>query len=92
MSYIFTEPEASELAKRRIEARKKRRIPYDCLSAIVDGGRVKCNIGRHIGHAVDGSMNLVSVLGGRSSSVCQDCKDYDADTVKAKIIEHRVYD
>jgi hypothetical protein len=84
--YFFTEPEASRLAKLRIEARKKRRVTYDCLSAIVDGERVKCNIGRSIGHAADGSMNLVSVLSGRSSSVCQDCKGYCADKVTAKIM------
>ena len=29
---------------------------------------------------------------GRSSSVCQDCKDYCADKVQAKIIGHQVYD
>jgi len=90
--YFFTEPRASELAKRRIEARKKRRLTYDCLSAIVDGERVKCNIGRHIGHAADGSMNLVSVLSGRSAKVCQGCKDHNADKVTAKIIGQQVYD
>ena len=89
---LFDEPEASEFAKLRIEARNKRRVTYDCLNAIVDGERVKCNIGRHIGRAADGSMSLVSVLSGRSSSVCQDCKDYCADKVQAKIIGHQVYD
>jgi hypothetical protein len=92
MSYLFDEPEASEFAKRRIKARNKRRITYDCLSAIVDGERVKCNIGRPIGHAADRSMNLVSVLDGRSSAVCQDCKGYCADKVAGKIIQGRVYD
>ena len=91
-NYIFNEPEASELAKQRIEAHKKRRITYDCLHAIVDSDKVKCNKGNDIGTAKDGSMDLVSVLRGRSAKVCQNCKDYDADKVTAKIIEHRVYD
>jgi len=85
----FTEPQASELAKLRIEARNKRRIPYDCLHAIVDGDRVNCNKGKKLGR---GNMDLVTVLAGRSTLVCQDCNNYDADKVKATIIGHRVYD
>lgn len=88
----FIEPQASELAKRRIEARKKRRIPYDCLHAIVDGDFVICGKGNCIGRATGDSMGLFTVLCGRSALVCQDCKDYDADKVKSTIIGHRVYD
>lgn len=92
MNDVFTEPQASELAKLRIEARNKRHIPYDCLHAIVDDRKVSCNKGNRIGTTTDGHLDLVSALRGRSAKVCQDCNDYDADTVKAKIIEHRVYD
>lgn len=89
---VFTEPKASELAKLRIEARNKHRIPYDCLHAIVDGDRVRCNKGNHIGSAKDSSTDLVSTLRGRSALVCQNCTNYDADKVTARIIEGRVYD
>ncbi len=92
MNNYFTEPEASELAKRRIEARSKRRVTYDCLHAIVDGRKVSCNKGNRIGTTTDGHLDLVSVLRGRSAKVCQDCKNYDADKVKATIIGRRVYD
>lgn len=92
MNDIFTEPQASELAKLRIEARNKRRIPYDCLHAIVDGRKVSCNKGNRIGTTTDGHLDLVSVLRGRSAKVCQDCKDYDADKVTAKITGRQVYD
>jgi len=90
--YLFTEPHASDLAKLRIVARGRRRIIYDCLNAIVDGDKVKCNKGNRLGRAPDGSMALVSALTGRSALVCQDCKDYDADEVKARITGDRVYD
>jgi len=76
--YIFTEPQASELAKKRIVARQKHRIPYDCLNAIVDGDKVKCKKGNVIGRAQGGAMRLISALAGRSALVCQNCKHYDA--------------
>jgi len=91
-NYIFTEPYASELAKKRIIARQKHRIIYDCLNATVDGDKVKCNKGNRLGRAPDGSMGLISALTGRTALVCQDCKNYDADEVTAKIIGKRVYD
>jgi len=90
--YLFTEPHASDLAKLRIKARQKHRIIYDCLNAIVDGDKVKCNKGNRLGRAPDGSMGLTSALSGRTALVCQDCKDYDADEVTARIIGDRVYD
>ncbi len=94
-NYIFTEPQASELAKLRIAARGKRRIIYDCLNAIVyyyPTDCVKCKMGNRLGRAKDGSMALTSVLAGRSALVCQECKDYDADKVTATIIGKKVYD
>lgn len=92
MNDYFTEPQASELAKLRIEARKKRRITFDCLSAVVDDDKVKCKKGNVIGRAQNGTMSLVSALAGRSALVCQDCKKYDADKVTATIIGKKVYD
>jgi len=91
-NYIFTEPQASRLARLRITARGKHRIVYDCLNAIVDGDRVKCKKGNIIGRGADGSIGLISVLAGRTALVCQDCKDYDADEVTAKIVGEKVYD
>lgn len=93
--FIFTEPHASELAKLRIEARQKRRIPYDCLNAIVQYSPtdcVKCKMGHLIGRGAGGAKDLLSVLAGRSALVCQDCKDYNADKVQARIIGKKVYD
>jgi len=84
--YIFTEPHASNLTKLRIEAREKRRIPYDCLNAVVDGEKVICKKGNIIGRAQNGAMNLWAALAGRSALVCQNCKDYNADEVTTKII------
>lgn len=90
--YLFTEPHASALAKLRIHAREKRRLTYDCLNAIVDGSRVKCNQGNSIGRGSDGLMDLSATLRGRSSLACQGCRKYNADKVIAQIIGHRVYD
>ena len=89
---MFSEPNASALAKLRIQDREKRRIIYDCLNAIVDGSRVKCNQGNSIGRGPDGSMDLSATLRGRSSLACQGCRKYNADKVTATIIGHRVYD
>jgi hypothetical protein len=74
----FTEPTFSELEMMRQKARDKQRIPYDCHNAIVKGSHVICRKGHHIGRAPGGSMLLLTVLRGRSSRQCKNCRDYDS--------------
>ena len=78
----FQEPQATELAHRRIKARQVRRITYDCLSTVVRDDRVVCRQGHTFPLAgsrrVEG-LPLLVVLCGRSSSVCQKCLDYDGE-------------
>lgn len=68
----FEEPLATQLEIKREEARKKRRITYDCFNAILSDGQVKCAQG-HFRH----SIPLLTVLRGRSTAVCVKCADYD---------------
>lgn len=72
----FKEPGALELTRLRIKARRKRRLTYDCLGAMVQGKRVTCRKG----HKFKGVLSLLALLRGRSSSVCQNCEDYDGET------------
>jgi hypothetical protein len=44
-SKIFKNPMAAELTKKRIQARKKRTLTYDCMGAIVKGSAVVCKEG-----------------------------------------------
>jgi hypothetical protein len=79
---FFQEPQASELTRLRIKARRQKRIPYDCLGAIVKGDSVVCKWGhrlRGVGNRTKPGMSLLSVLKGMSSSFCQSCKDYDEE-------------
>lgn len=81
----FQEPKASQLAHMRIKARRKRnvygtkkRLTYDCRNNRVIGAMVECP-----GHKFKGGMmNLLSVLKGISSDVCQKCKDYNGETTE----------
>lgn len=71
-SKYFEEPLATQLEIKRDEARKKRRITYDCFNAILSDGQVKCVHG-HFSHFIP----LLTVLRGRSTKVCVKCADYD---------------
>ena len=77
----FTEPEATKLQDLRQKARAKWRITYDCLNNIVKGDRVFCRRGTPIGTSKDGSMMLITVLTGRSSSVCKKCMHFNGEEV-----------
>jgi hypothetical protein len=88
-SKMFKNPMAAELTKERIQARTKRRLTYDCMSAIVKGSAVVCKeghrfpqVGRSKGQGQDQGWGLLSVLRGRSSSVCQNCHDFDEETTE----------
>jgi len=83
---LFQEPIATQLASFRDKARKKRRIAYDCMNAIVVGEYVLCKRGHEFKplsvpgkHTPKGAVSLFSVLRGRTPRVCQGCKDYDPD-------------
>ena len=68
----FDEPLANQLEAKRDHARTRRRITYDCFNAVVRDGQVSC--GR--GHLAS-SVPLLTVLRGRSTTVCVKCADYD---------------
>jgi len=89
---LFQEPLATRLAEMRIKARrrlnvfrKRKRLTYDCMKAIVKGDSVVCKK-RHkfkmVGRRKKEGLSLLSVLRGMSSSVCQKCKDYDGETTE----------
>lgn len=76
----FEEPSATELERSRDKARLRCRITYDCYTAILDSKnpeRVICKKGYRLGATKTRSLNLVSVLRGRSSTICRSCFDYD---------------
>ena len=82
-SKTFQEPAAAELTAKRIQARKKRRLTYDCLKAITDGVSVSCkekHAFKKMGLRNKEGMGLLAVIRGWSSSVCQKCGDYDGET------------
>lgn len=79
----FQEPAAAELTAKRIQARQKRRLTYDCMKAITNGVSVTCKEGhdfKKVGLSEKEGMGLLGILRGRSSSVCQNCEDYDGET------------
>ena len=84
-SDTFKNPMAAELIKKRIQARRKRRLTYDCMSAVVKGVVVLCKEGHRfpqVGRSQGNGLSLLSVLRGRSSSVCQNCRDFDQETTE----------
>lgn len=80
---IFQEPTAAELTAKRIQARQKRRLTYDCMNAITDGVSVVCKKGhkfKSMGMRNKEGMSLLSILRGMSSSECRTCQDCDGET------------
>ena len=71
----FKGPLATELAKKRRQARAKHIIPYDCWHARVVGDRVLCSKKTRFGIRGMG-MLLGSVLAGKSIGICLACPDY----------------
>ena len=77
----FEEPGGNQLELLRNKAREKRRITFDCFTAIVKGNdpeKVICKRGYRLGGHRTISVLLLSVLRGRASKVCQRCPDYDS--------------
>lgn len=89
---FFRDPMASQLVQLRIKARKKlntlkkkKRLTYDCLSAIVKGDSVLCkkkHAFKKVGKRQKEGLSLLAVLRGMSSSVCQSCEDYNGETTE----------
>lgn len=78
----FGEPHASELELMRDEAIKKRgRITFLCYNAIYPskGSQVKCKLGHRMGPGKKGTMELVSVLAGRTGFLCRRCSHFEGD-------------
>ena len=78
----FQEPLAAGLTTKRIQARQKRRITYDCMNAIVEGANVVCKKGHEfkvMGNRRVKGMTVLSVLRGMTSSACNKCPDYDGE-------------
>ena len=79
----FRGKKAEELTHERIRARKTRRLTYDCMNAVVTGDSVICKAGHWLkgsGNRKKPGLQILSVLRGRSSSICQTCRDYDKET------------
>ncbi len=77
---LFQEPRAKELAQIRMRSRKKRRLIYDCMNAVVQGDGVTCREGHEFkGYSRDKGIPLLTVLRGTASSTCQECGDYDGE-------------
>lgn len=68
------------LAKLEQQREKKRQregcLTFDCLHLKVYGDRAYCELGKHLGQADDGSLALITVLRGVTSSVCRNCKEF----------------
>ena len=80
---LFQEPTASFLEAKRDRASKRKRgkITYLCFNAIYPraGDRVRCRLGHKMAGAIDGTMALVTVLGGWTGHGCRICGDFNGD-------------
>lgn len=65
----------------KLRVRHKKRIgrlTYDCVNTVVTGDRVKCKAKRILDKlSADGSMKLLGVLKGRTSTFCLECTKYE---------------
>ncbi len=74
----MTWPDATNLDKLETKrADKKGRLTFDCFRARCRGDRVICSEGKSLSVAKDSSMPLISVLSGRTASVCWKCECFD---------------
>ena len=78
----FKRPKVDELTILRIKARRRRRLTYDCMNAVVAGSTVVCKRGhtfKVMGKRKIPGLPVIGVLGGMSSSVCRNCEDFDGE-------------
>ncbi len=55
------------------------RLSFDCFNLKCKEDRAYCSEGRRLGTARDGSLALIAVLCGVTSSICKDCEDYNSE-------------
>lgn len=75
----FRPPDSVSLAVNRAKVRKLRRLTYDCVHNHTDGESVFCGKEHKFPSSKTGAMPLLSVLRGRSSSICQKCAEREID-------------
>lgn len=75
----FMPPDSDNLTNFRTKMRKLRCITYDCRHSRVRGEDVFCGRGHKFPSSNSGVMKLLSVLRGRSSSICQGCPSFETD-------------
>ena len=78
----FKRDQANELTRVRITARRRRRLTYDCMNAVVQGNTVVCKGGhtfKVMGKRKEPGLPVIGVLGGMSSCLCRKCEDYDGE-------------
>jgi len=56
-----------------------RRLTFDCLKLKCKDGRAVCSMGRMLGPAKDGSMDLNTVLRGVTPGTCKTCEYYETE-------------
>ena len=79
---LFEEPKASQFEEIRQAARRLAEcITYDCYNAMYPrkGSRVRCRLGLRMGSGEDVTMDLNSVMVGRTGAGCRQCPKYDGD-------------
>jgi hypothetical protein len=55
------------------------RLAFDCFRCMVKGNKAYCSKGHALGTAKDNTAPLISVLQGRTSTICRACTDYSGD-------------
>lgn len=77
---IWEDREAlDKLQELRDVKRGSERLTFDCFNLKYKEDRVHCARGRKLGTAKDGSLALITVLRGITSSVCKNCNDFVTD-------------
>jgi hypothetical protein len=70
-------------AKRAQRRRRNQQLTFDCFKAHARGDRVICIAGHTLSPvSEDGSMYLMSVLRGTTSSECKNCSDFEGEEIK----------
>lgn len=77
---IWEDREAlDKLQELRGVKRGSERLTFDCFNLKYKEDRAYCSTGRKLGTAKDGSLALITVLRGITSSVCKNCEDFTGE-------------
>ncbi len=69
-----------KLEEQRNRLRESGKImTFDCLNTVVKGDRVFCSKGQRLGQAIDGGLDLMTVLRGVCSGSCKNCESYNEE-------------